>query len=204
MRRSLAVGALAAAIIGAGANPAWAGGGEDSGGGEWVPVEQVIPDYYASSETNACGSTITVSAGDVREVEVRETVLPDGTVVTDFRGAATLDLTRQSDGAMIDELDISGPGHQVVSPDGTSLDVTLEGASLLSPLPGEEHFFAEAGLPDLAYFKHGEVTLHVTLDPETGETTALTADVHAHVIDLCRWFDHGHGHAHGHGPGDWR
>jgi hypothetical protein len=196
MRRSLAVGALAAAVIGAGASPAWAGSGEDSGGGQWVPVEQLIPDYYAPLETNACGSTITISSGDVREVEVRETVLPDGTDVLDFRGAATLDLTRQSDGATIDELDISGPAHQVVSADGTSVDVTLVGASLLFPNPGEEHFFAEAGVPDLAYFTHGEVTLHVTVDPETGEATALTADVHAHLIDLCRWFDHGHGHGH--------
>jgi hypothetical protein len=198
MRRSLAVGALAAAIIGTGASPAWAGDGEDSGGGEWVPVEQLIPDYYGTTETNACGTTVTVAAGDVREVEVRETVLPDGTVVTDFRGAATLDLTRESDGATIDELDISGPGHQVVAADGTSVDITLEGASLLFPVPGEEHFFAEAGLPDLAYYRHGEITLHLAIDPETGETTSLAADVHAHVLDLCRWFDHGHGHGHQH------
>jgi hypothetical protein len=196
MRRSLAAGALAAALIGAGAGPAWAGNGEDSGGGEWVPVEQLVPDYYATTETNACGSTITIAAGDVREVEARETVLPDGTTVTDFRGAATLDLTRQSDGAMIDELDISGPGHQVVSPDGASVDVTLEGASLLYPLPGEEHFFADAGLPGLAYYRHGEVTLHISIDPETGEPTSLTADVHARVFDLCRWFDRGHGPRH--------
>ncbi len=198
MRRSLAVGALAAAVIGAGASPAWAGTEEGSGGGEWVPVEQLVPGYYATTETSACGTTVTVAAGDVREVEARETVLPDGTVVTDFRGALTLDLTRQSDGAMIDELDVSGPGHQVVAPDGASGDVTFEGPSLLFPYPGEEHFFTEAGLPDLAYFRHGEVTLHIALDLATGETTSLTVDVHARILDVCRWFDHGGGH------GDWR
>ena len=75
MRRSLAVGALAVAIIGAGASPAWAGGGTDSGGGDWVPVEQLIPEYYQPSDVNACGTTVTVSVGDVHEVEARETVL---------------------------------------------------------------------------------------------------------------------------------
>jgi hypothetical protein len=110
MRRSLAVGALAAAIVGVGASPAWAGG-DGSSGGEFVPVETVVPDYYDSFETQACGDTITVAAGDVREVEIRSVTLEDGTVVNDYRGAATVDITRQSDGAMIDELDIGGPAH---------------------------------------------------------------------------------------------
>jgi hypothetical protein len=190
MRRSLAVGALAAAIVGVGASPAWAGG-DGSSGGEFVPIETVVPGYYDDSvETQACGDTITVEAGDVREVEIRTVTLEDGTVVNDYRGAATLDLTRQSDGAMIDELDVSGPGHEVISPDGTQLDITLEGASLISPMPGEEAFFAAEGLFDLTYYEHGEVTLHITIDPEDGTTSALTADIDTHrLIDLCTEFD---------------
>jgi len=73
-----------------------------------------------------------------------------------------MDVTRQSDGAMIDELDIGGPAHQEISADGTQIDHTLVGAS---------------------------VTLHVTLDPETGTTTALTGDVDAKLIDLCTLLD---------------
>ena len=196
MRRSLAVGALAVALIGAGASPAWAGGETDPGGGEWMPVEQLVPEYYSPSDVDACGTTVTVSSGDVREVEARQHLLPDGTLVTDFRGDATLDVTRHSDGATIDELDISGPAREVVAPDGASADVALWGASLVYPLPGEEQFFAEAGLPDLAYYTDGKVVLHITADPETGMTSSLTADVYADVIDLCTWFDHDEGHDH--------
>jgi hypothetical protein len=189
MRRSLAAGALAAAIVGVGASPAWAGGSSD-GGGEFVPIETVVPGYYDSFETEACGDTITVATGDVRAVEIRSVTLEDGTVVNDYRGGQTLDLTRQSDGAMIDELDISGRGHEVISPDGAHVDVTLEGPSLLFPLPGEEDSFAAEGLFDLTYFRHGEVTLHLTIDPDTGGTTALTADIDTHrLIDLCKAFD---------------
>jgi hypothetical protein len=202
MRRSLAVGALAAAIIGAGASPAWAGG-DDQGGGGFVPVETVRPGYYDAVEAQACGDTLTIEGGDVREVEIRSVTQEDGTVVNDLRGAATLDITRQSDGAMIDELDVSGPGHEVISPDGTQADITLEGASLISPMPGEEEFFAAEGLFDLTYFKHGEVTLHITLDPDTGATVDFTADVDAHLIDLCKKFDKGdHGHHGAHGDDD--
>jgi hypothetical protein len=193
MRRSLAVGALAAAIVGVGASPAWAGE-DDGGGGEFVPIETVIPEYYDAFDVQACGDTLTIEAGDVREVEIRTVTLEDGTVVNDYRGDFTMDITRQSDGAMIDELDISGAGHEVISADGTQIDVTLEGPSVLFPNPGEEDAFAEAGLFDLTYFKHGEVTLHVTLDPETGESTSLTADVDAHLKDLCTKLDHGGQH----------
>lgn len=83
MRRSLAVDALAAAIVGVGASPAWAG--ESERGGDFVPVETVVPDCYDSYEVPACGDTVTVDAGDVREVEIRSITREDGTVVNDYR-----------------------------------------------------------------------------------------------------------------------
>jgi hypothetical protein len=203
MRRSVAVGALAAAIVGAGASPAWAGGA-GSGGAGFVPIETVVPGYYDPLETQACGDTVTVDSGDVRETQIRPVTRPDGTVVNDYRGAATVDLTRQSDGAMIDELDISGRAHEVISPDGGRIDVTLEAPSILFPGPGEEALFEAAGLFDLTYVKRGEVTLHITFDPDTGAELGLSADIDARLVDLCRKFDrHGHGHGHGHaGAGD--
>ncbi len=200
MRRSLAVSALAASIVGLGASPAWAHGGEEEPSGGWVPVETVIPDYYEPFEIEACDSTITVEAGDVREVEVHETVRPDGTTVTRFRGDATQDLTRQSDGAMIDELDISGSAVQRVSADGSVVTVTLEGGSTLFPFPNpvELAAFEEAGLPVLTYFAKGEVTLRATVNPETGETLSLEfPEVDAKIIDLCTLFDKKKHHDHG-------
>ncbi|WP_448627386.1 hypothetical protein [Geodermatophilus sp. URMC 64] len=213
MRRSLAVGALSAVLVGASAGPALAHSGDDDGGG-FVPVETVIPEYYDPVEFEACGTTVRLESGDVREVEVRRITRPDGTQVTTFRGAATVDLIR-ADGARIDELDISGPGKEIVSPDGSHVVTLLFGASLIfpSPDPVDQAAFDEADLPDIGYFEHGAVTFDATVNPDTGELLALDIDVDARVVDLCRRFDrddHGHGDGHGdghdpgHGDGDGR
>jgi hypothetical protein len=187
MRRSTAVCGLTAAFLGLGASPALAGGtGSEAG---WVPIEQLQPDYYQPFDVPACGSTVTIAAGSVREVQERERTRPDGTVVRDYRGAATLDLVRQSDGAVIDELDIGGPSREVAAPDGSSVHVVLHGASLTYPVPGAEDDFTAAGLPDLGWFTHGVVTFTIASDPGTGDITGATIGVHARVTDLCRWFD---------------
>ncbi len=102
------VSALALSILGLGAGPSLAHGGD-----EWVPVTE---EYYAPMETQACGDTVVIEGGDVRKAEMRETVRPDGTVVTEYRGAATVDITRLFDGAVIDELDISGVRLRDVHP----------------------------------------------------------------------------------------
>src|SRR3954454_3388434 len=133
MRRSLAVGVLSAALLGVGAGPALAGPPDDEGGG-FVPVETVIPGYYDPIEFAACGMKVTLEAGDVREVEVRQVTREDGTQVTEFRGDATVDLIR-ADGARIDELDISGPGEEIVSPDGSRIVNVLFGPSIMFPSP---------------------------------------------------------------------
>ncbi len=70
--------------------------GEDTGEG-LLPVP---PEHYEqSAEIEACGDTILIGSGDVREVEVREAVQPDGWLVLQHQGEATPDLTRLSDGA---------------------------------------------------------------------------------------------------------
>ncbi|MGY1617632.1 hypothetical protein ACI797_12910 [Geodermatophilus sp. SYSU D00691] len=201
MRRSLTVGAVAAVLVGMGSGPALADPGGNGGGG-FVPVETLIPNYYDGFEIEACGTTVLVEPGDVREVEVRQTTRGDGAIVTRFRGDLTLDLER-ADGATIDELDVSGPAREVVSGDGTQVTLATFGASFVAPNPDPVDLaaFAEAGLPHLAYFEHGSVTFHVTLDPETGEVLAEEIDVRAHVVDLCTWLDGG-GDGHGQGHGD--
>ncbi len=174
------------------AGSAWACHDPDPGDpGEWVPVETLIRDYYEPVEGQACGTTVTLSAGDVREVEVRQTTLADGSTVTEFRGDFTADVTRQDTGETIDELDISGYAKEVVSPDGTEVSFTLEGPSIGGPRnPIEEAAFEEAGLPTLAYWEEGEVTMHAVIDPATGEQVSVEIDNDAHwVEDVCTWFD---------------
>jgi hypothetical protein len=69
-------------------------------------------------EIELCDSTVTISPGDVQEVEYRSTVA-GGTTIVELRGRSTVDIRRESDNAFIDELDASGSGTEVYAPGGT-------------------------------------------------------------------------------------
>ncbi len=194
MRRATRAGVVTAAAAGAvlTASPAWAHDAPESGDDGWVPIEAIHPDFYDPIDIAACGTTVTMTTGDIAEVEGRESTLPDGTMLFEARGGMTVDLTRHDTGATIDELDISGPVSERTSPDGTHVSSTLYGPSILFPAlgPVDEAAFEAAGLPDLAYYREGVVTFHAVGDPETGELLSEEIDVDAHRIhDLCTWFD---------------
>jgi hypothetical protein len=174
--------ALSGGVASAADDPA-AGGGDG-----WAPVPE---EYYASVDIEACGSVVTIDSGDLREVEQRSEVLDDGTVFTEYRGGQTVDLTRQSDGAMVDELDISGPGWDLASADGTEVLVSLDGPSLIWAGNEVERAAAdEEGLPYLMYFEEGTALFRIELDPATGESTAVDGlRLDADVVDLCDVLD---------------
>lgn len=186
MRRVLVGTATAVLVVSGGAAAA---AGEPGGGDDgWVPVPE---EYYASIEVEACDSVVTIDSGDVREVEQRSEVLDDGTVFTEYRGGQTVDLTRASDGAVIDELDISGPAWDLVSADGTEVLVELDGPSLIWAGNEVERAAAdEEGLPYLMYFEEGSVLFRVEVDPATGESTAVDGlRLDAEIVDLCDLLD---------------
>ncbi len=174
-------------------------GGDDG----WVPVPE---EYWAPFDIEACGSTVTISGGDVREAEMRSEVLDDGSTFTEYRGGQTADLVRESDGATIDELDISGQGWDLLSADGTEVLAELEGPSLIWSSNDVERAAAEeAGLPYLFYYEEGSFLVRLEVDPGTGESVSvdvLRADLEA--VDLCDVLDeaaadadaedHGSGH----------
>ncbi len=150
MRRVL-VGTAAAVLVLSGGVASAADDPATGGDDGWEPVPE---EYYASVEIEACGSVVTIDSGDVREVEQRSEVLDDGTVFTEYRGEQTVDLTRASDGAMIDELDVSGPGWDLVSADGTEVLVELDGLSIIWAGNDVERAAAdEAGLPEDPEFR---------------------------------------------------
>ncbi|SFN89579.1 hypothetical protein SAMN05660359_00486 [Geodermatophilus obscurus] len=202
MRRSLAIGALTTLLISLTAGSALATGdhpapdAEETGAEQFVPVDPAFYDEVVQAE--ACGSIVTITAGDVREVEERVTELATGEVLVEFRGAATVDLVRESDGAVIDELDISGPGYELQRTVGNEVRITnvLYGASLLFPYAGSAvdiAAFEEAGIPDLAYFTAPEesVEVEIVVDAETGEPLEVEFDeIDAELVDLCWLFDH--------------
>jgi len=187
--RKTLVGTAAAAVVVLSGGAASATEDPDPGqDGGWQPFPE---EYYAPAEVEACDSVVTIASGDVREGEERSRELGDGTVYDEFRGDLTVDVTREDDGAMIDELDVSGPGWDLISADGTEVLVELEGASIIYALNDvEREAFDEADLPEVFFFEEGTVLLRFVVDPATGES--LSADVlqvDADVVDVCELLD---------------
>jgi hypothetical protein len=183
------------------ASPAWAHSDDPDDAG-WVPAETVFPDFYTPLTIHACGTDVLIESGDEREVELRQTDLGDGVVRTEFRGDFTVDLTRQSDGAKIDELDISGDGYDEVGPDGGF--ILLNGPSIAFPMDDvQRQAIEDAAGTDLAYWKRGTVVIHFELD-ESGATVSESWDVDARIHDLCTWFDGNRGHGHHNHDKNWR
>jgi len=153
---------------------------------DWTPSSDEV--YVDSEPVEACGTTVIVRPGDVREAEERVIEFPDGTVRIEFRGDLTVDIVREEDGTvLLDELDVSGPGHDVISPDGAHIRQTLEGASLVFPVtPQEEELFEAVGLHTLSYFEKGFITFGFTVDPATGEILdTKIVKAKAHIVDVC-------------------
>ncbi|MDN4612115.1 hypothetical protein [Arthrobacter burdickii] len=194
--KALSLPMLVAFSLAAGAVPASAApeDSEPSRGGTHgfvpVPEEFYEPESY---DVEACGSTVTIASGDVREVQYRVRVNKDGSTVVRFRGESTVDLTRKSDGAFIDELDVSGPFTQRSSADGQNAELTFRGASIIDPTdPTSAAGFAAAGLPYLFFFEHGKLTVQVEFsdDPTVMEPDSVEV-VHSprHVVDVCDMLD---------------
>ncbi|WP_159618128.1 hypothetical protein [Arthrobacter zhaoguopingii] len=159
--------------------------------GEYLPVPK---DYYEPFSVKACGSTVTVASGDVREVHYKSRVKDDGRIKLKYRGDATVDLTRASDGAFIDELDISGPVTQRVSADGLSIEDSLKGASLIFPLGDRDaKALAAAGFPEFFFYERGTLTIEAQLseDPAAVEplSVRVTTNTTTLVRDVCEMLD---------------
>lgn len=162
--------------------------------GKYLPVPD---DFYSTAEVPACGSTVTLAYGDVREVEYKARTTHDGGLRIKFRGDATLDVKRE-DGAFIDELDISGRTTETRSKDGLSLRVALYGPSIIFP-PSEVESAAltKAGLPTLLYFEKGKLVLKVQFseDPEEPPVSAeVKKNQTREPLDVCDMLDDASGH----------
>lgn len=167
-------------------------------GGQWVPIDEA---YYEGFSGPACGSTVTVTGGDLRQTEMRVTSLPDGSTLREIRGELTVDVVRESDGATLDELDVSGVGFELGSEpteDGkVVITAGLEGRSIVlavDPLQAES--LMEAGLPEFLFFSGGQITTQDVLqlaEAEDEMPTTIMAKVLSNtatgVEDVCKMLD---------------
>jgi hypothetical protein len=145
----------------------------------------------------ACDTEITLAPGDVDETEYRALVTAEGDTVVEYRGDATADITRASDGAMLDEVDLSNRGFETYSADGTTLTLSGSGPAVVAAYSeAEAQAFDEAGLPQAFLFLSGELAGTITFEsaPEAGqEPTVVSAEITEnsaeYVFDLCDLLD---------------
>lgn len=162
--------------------------------GKFMPYPDEAKQPFTAA---ACDSEVTLTTGDVDEREYRVLIDEEGNTVVESRGETTLDITRASDGAVLDEVSVDGRSFQTSSADGTSLTVSGSGPTVVIAYNEvEAEGFAEAGLPEAFLFLSGELTGSITLEsaPEPGQEPTLvsaeiTENTTEYVFDLCDLLD---------------
>ncbi|MFF0991615.1 hypothetical protein [Kocuria nitroreducens] len=116
----------------------------------------------------------------------------------EFRDESTADITRASDGAMLDEVDLSGTSFDIYSADGTSITYDRPGPAVVVAFDEfETAALAEQGLPQAFLFLSGRLTETVTFEstPEPGQevpevvAAEITENSAEYVFDLCDLLD---------------
>jgi hypothetical protein len=166
----------------------------------WPPMETdgyvpVSEDYYNDITFPACGTMITLRAGDVQDVYQKIRVKDDGTTVVKYRGSQTADVIADKDGvppydAFIDELDVSGRYTLRISADERTVVETIGGPSIVYPVSETDSAaLAAAGLSDFFYFENGKLKLQINLtedkDAVEPESVEVLKNTTRGVVDLC-------------------
>ncbi|MFF0903222.1 UNVERIFIED_CONTAM: hypothetical protein RF653_06065 [Kocuria sp. CPCC 205316] len=141
---------------------------------------------------------MTRSIGDIDTTQYRALVTAEGDTVVEYRGVATVDLTRASDGARLEELALTESGFETYSADGRSVTYDWPGTWVVVAFDeAEAAAFAEAGLPEAFVYLSGRLTETVTFAAAPQPGGELPAVVSAeilensteYVFDLCDLLD---------------
>jgi hypothetical protein len=160
--------------------------------GQWLPVPAAY--YEGTTDIEACGTTVAYGFGDVRALQYKAAFLHDGTEVVFYRGKATSDLVRASDGATLDEVPNDGPGVETYSPDGLVQTFTYTGPAVFPAFDAVERAaFQRAGLPTLAVYRAGVLSERVRVSADPDATTDVSAKILLNrtvgLVDGCRLLD---------------
>ena len=128
--------------------------------------------------------------GESEREHLRALVTAGGDTVVEYRGVATVDLTRASDGARLEELALTESGFETYSADGRSVTYDWPGTWVVVA-------FDEAGLPEAFVYLSGRLTETVTFAaaPQPGEelpavvSAEITENSTEYVFDLCDLLD---------------
>lgn len=171
---------------------------------QWPPASthgafRPLPPAFSQPQTvPACDTELTLSPGDIDARQYRALVTAEGDTVVEYRGEATVDITRASDGATLDEVDVSGSGFEVFAADGSSVTYDWSAPTLVVAFDEfETEAFAEQGLPQAFLYLSGRFTETVTFEsaPELGQEVPpvvgveITENSTEYVFDLCDLLD---------------
>ncbi|MHA7190663.1 hypothetical protein ACX80N_10270 [Arthrobacter sp. MDT2-16] len=208
-QKKLCLSLLATLSLVAGSASAATAHDEEETPAPWPPAEtdgyQPAPAwYYEDVVFPACGTTITLKAGDVQDLYEKVRVKRDGTTVIRVRGELTTDVIAAPggdlpDGGFLDELDNSGPANIYISADGLTVVEKIGGPAVVYPVSETDGAaLIAAGLPAFSYFEHGKVTIRTVLtDDETAiepESTEILKNTARGVVDLCLALKESAGH----------
>jgi hypothetical protein len=160
--------------------------------------------YYEDIVFPACGTTITLRAGDVQGLYEKIQEKQDGSLVIKVRGEITTDVIAEPGGNLpyggfIDELDTSGPVKTYLSSDEPTIVEKYGAPSVFYPL-GETDAaaLAAAGLPEFGYFESGKVVFRTLFAEVEGGFGAVSTEVISNtkdVVDLCQALKESAGHS---------
>lgn len=163
--------------------------------GAFLPVPE---EFFAPQTVPLCDSEITVTTEAVEPAMYRALVTEDGDTVVDYRGVLSVDVTRASDGATLEDVIFDSTPIETYAADGLSATFDYPGPAMVISLDEPEaQAYEEAGLPPAFVYLSGRVVVTVTVDSASGTEQAPPAvtDVEIvensaeYVFDVCHLLD---------------
>lgn len=170
----------------------------------WPPVSThgkfvALPEgFYATETFPLCGSAITIAADDDDPGQYRALVTAEGDAVVEYRGDLTLDITRASDGAKLDDLLLDGQAIETYDADGVTATFDYTGPSMVIAMDEADiQALEEAGLPQAFLYLSGRLVSTITLEstpvpgqePPAALEVEITDNTAEYVFDLCELLD---------------
>lgn len=163
--------------------------------GAFVPLTE---GYSAPTTIPLCDSEVTITQEFVEPGVYRAFVTEDGDTVVQYGGTTSLDITRASDGAQLQDILLDSSPIETYAVDGLSATADYPGPALVIALDEIQiQALAEEGLPQAFLYLSGRFVNTVTLDaaPEPGAEPPAVVDVEIvensteYVFDVCDLLD---------------
>lgn len=163
--------------------------------GAFLPLPE---DFFAPETLPLCDSEVTITTEAVEPLRYRALITEDGDTVVEYRGTIALDITRASDGAVLQDVLLDSTPIETYDADGAAATFDYPGPALVIATE-DVHLraLAEAGLPPAFIYLSGRLVTTETLEsvPEPGQDFPAVADVEVventteYVFDVCHLLD---------------